>query len=244
MRMYAVYHKNNALSFISHLDIQRTLQRAFRRAGIPLAYSEGFNPHPRLSFAAAVPTGSSSDCEWFEVYLDCDMTPEAFMARTNACLPESLYLTDAALVPEGAGKLTKMVCAADYAVRFSAERALTAGEAGKALDAVLAGPIVVDKNTKGGIKAVDIRPQIIAASVRGEDEGAVLLDIQGRLTVDGGLRVEHLTDALAAALGVSHAAAEIHRTAMYFEPDAPALLPRLPAERLGVFESNEQGDSR
>ena len=74
--MLAVYHKGEAVRFVSHLDVQRTLHRAFRRAKAPLAYSAGFNPHPELSFASALPTGASSDCEWFEVELTEDMAPD------------------------------------------------------------------------------------------------------------------------------------------------------------------------
>ena len=59
MRMFAVYQKHEALSFISHLDIQRTLQRAFRRARIPLAYSDGFNPHSLPPYRPAQPARAS-----------------------------------------------------------------------------------------------------------------------------------------------------------------------------------------
>ena len=69
MRMLAVYHKTESARYISHLDVQRTLQRAFRRAKLPLRFSEGFNPHPELSFASALATGTTSDAEWFDVEL-------------------------------------------------------------------------------------------------------------------------------------------------------------------------------
>ena len=62
MRMLAVYHKAEDARFISHLDILRALQRAFRRAGLPLKYSDGFNPHPELSFASALATGIFAGC--------------------------------------------------------------------------------------------------------------------------------------------------------------------------------------
>ena len=69
MRIIARFEKGEAVRFVSHLDIQRTFQRAFRRANIPLAYSQGFNPHPQLSFATALSLGYTSEAEWFDVKL-------------------------------------------------------------------------------------------------------------------------------------------------------------------------------
>lgn len=225
MRMFAVYHKSEALSFISHLDIQRTLHRAFRRAGIPLAYSDGFNPHPQLSFAAAVPTGAASDCEWFEVRLTDFVEPNAFMQRTNACMPEGLFLSDAFEAPIQTGKLTVMVRAAEYRARLSAEQPLEVAQVQDALDALLSDEIYVNKRTKGGVKPVDIRPQIMQAVVEGIEGNEIILRVLGKLQADGGLRVELLTDALFDRLGAHGGAARICRTAMYFDSDGS--LPRL-----------------
>jgi len=225
MRMFAVYQKSEALSFISHLDIQRTLQRAFRRAQIPLAYSDGFNPHPQLSFAAAVPTGAASDCEWFEVKLQEEIDPKDFLERTNAAMPEGFRLLEAFEAPENAGKLTVMVCAAEYTARLSAKSPLTCEAVREALDALLQGEIFVNKRTKGGVKSVDIRPQIMQAAVEGIEGKEIILRVLGRLCADGGLRVELLTDALFDRLGADDGTARICRTAMYFDSDGP--LPRL-----------------
>ncbi|MGN0784443.1 MAG: TIGR03936 family radical SAM-associated protein [Candidatus Aphodomorpha sp.] len=225
MRMFAVYQKHEALSFISHLDIQRTLQRAFRRARIPLAYSDGFNPHPQLSFAAAVPTGAASTCEWFEVRLSEPVAPEAFLARTNAAMPDGLQLLRAFEAPEQAGKLTVMVRAAEYRARLTAETALSAEAVQEALDALLAGEIIVNKRTKGGVKPVDIRPQIMQATVEGIEGNEMILHVLGKLQADGGLRVELLTDALFDRLGAQGGVARICRMAMYFDSDGS--LPRL-----------------
>ena len=86
MKLIAAYHKGREVALISHLDIQRTLQRAFRRAGLPLLYSNGFNPHPQMSFATAAATGMTSECEWFEVQLSQELAPEDFLRRANAAL--------------------------------------------------------------------------------------------------------------------------------------------------------------
>lgn len=225
MRIFATYRKGESLAFISHLDIQRTLQRAFRRAGLPLRYSEGFNPHPQLSFAAAVPTGETSECEWFEVRLAEPVGPEEFLRRANAALPAGLSVGTAFEAPVQAGTLSAMVRAAAYRVCLTAEGGLSAGAVAEALETLLAGEIFVNKRTKGGSRPVDIRPQIMQASVEGMEETEVVLRVLGKLQADGGLRASLLADAVLDRLDAHGGAARICRTAMYFDSDGS--LPRL-----------------
>ena len=87
MRLIARLTKLEPVRFVSHLDILRLLQRAFRRAGVPLSYSQGFNPHPLLSFATALSTGYTSGAEWIDVKLDKDMDTDDFLLSVNAALP-------------------------------------------------------------------------------------------------------------------------------------------------------------
>ena len=225
MRMIAVYHKGEALKFISHLDIQRTLQRAFRRAELPLLYSQGFNPHPQVSFASALSTGVSSDAEWFEVQLNGDMTPEAFTARLNAVLPSGLTISDAFVAPENFGTLAAKTCAAAYIARIAFDTTVSEERLREALVALLSGEITVMKRTKSGIKPVDIRPQILEVSVTGIAGNEVTLRVLGKLQADGGLRMELLLGALYDRLD-AHGSANIRRTDMFFAGDGP--LPRLP----------------
>ena len=229
MRMIAVYHKGESLKMISHLDVQRTLQRAFLRAGLPLAFSQGFNPHPQLSFASALGTGTSSDAEWFDVELtgDAPVSPADFTARVNAALPDGFSVSDAFAAPEGFGTLSKKTLAAAYAVRVEFPRPVSGEALEGALSALLSGEIIINKRTKGGMKDVDIRPQILKVTVTKVEGNVVSLLVLGRLQADGGLRVEHLLGALYDRLDAQGFAA-IRRTAMYFADDG--LLPRLPLE--------------
>ena len=227
MKLIAAYHKGQELAMISHLDIQRTLQRAFRRANLPLLYSNGFNPHPQFSFATAAATGMSSDCEWFDVELSQEIDPEAFMQRANAVMPQGMCISGAFVAPEPFGSLSAKLRAAEYRVSFQFEEPVSKEKLDETLEAMLAGEIIIQKRTKGGIRPVDMRPYILRVSV-GQVEGEqAALFVLGKLQADGGLRVDAFIDALLERLDV-HGAYEIHRMNLYFAEDG--LLPHLPAE--------------
>ncbi len=227
MKLIAAYHKGNEIAMISHLDIQRTLQRAFRRAGIPLLYSNGFNPHPQFSFATAAATGMSSEAEWFEVQLSEEMAPEEFVRRANGAMPRGMSVSGAFVAPENFGSLSAKLRAAGYRIDLAFTEAVSEEKLQSTLEEMLSGEIIINKRTKGGIKPVDMRPYILRVSVgQVEGEKAALL-VLGKLQADGGLRVDAFIDALLERLD-AHAAYEIHRTHMYFAEDG--LLPHLPAE--------------
>ena len=227
MKLIASYHKGNEIAMISHLDIQRTLQRAFRRAGLPLLYSNGFNPHPQFSFATAAATGMSSEQEWFEVQLSEEVSPEEFVRRANEAMPKGMSVAQAFVAPENFGSLSAKLRAAGYRIDLAFTEAVSEEKLQNTLAEMLAGEIIINKRTKGGIKPVDMRPYILRVSV-GQVEGdqAALL-VLGKLQADGGLRVDAFIDALLERLD-AHASYEIHRTHMYFAEDG--LLPHLPAE--------------
>ena len=78
MRLVVKYTKGEKVKYISHLDFMRLVQRALRRAEIPVAYSKGFNPHPRLSFASALAVGTTSDGEYLDIILEKEMDPKPY----------------------------------------------------------------------------------------------------------------------------------------------------------------------
>ena len=227
MKLIAAYQKGNEIAMISHLDIQRTLQRAFRRAGIPLLYSNGFNPHPQFSFATAAATGMSSECEWFEVQLSEEMAPEEFVRRANEVMPQGMRVSGAFAAPENYGSLSAKLRAAEYRVELQFVEPVSREKLAETLEAMLTGEIIIQKRTKGGIRPVDMRPYILRVSVGQVEGGEIALLVLGKLQADGGLRVDAFIDALLERLD-AHAAYEIHRTNMYFAEDG--LLPHLPVE--------------
>jgi len=150
-----VYSKENEGIYISHLDFLRTIGRSLRRAGLPVKYSEGFNPHVCLSFASPLSVGISSGCEMFTAELTEDVAPEEFKERLNGALPKSIR---AIKVTEGEAQFSK-IAYADYEIITEGE--LTPGqiEAFLSLDEIL-----MDKKTKKGIKETDIKMDIFSIS--------------------------------------------------------------------------------
>lgn len=114
MKIRVQYAKEGRLRFLSHLDVQRTLARAFRRSGLPVAYSQGFNPHPRISFGSALATGVSSEGEFFDLNLTEPVAPDQLTAVLNRALPDGLRVVEAREVPEQQDSLMSLLNAAKY----------------------------------------------------------------------------------------------------------------------------------
>jgi radical SAM-linked protein len=90
MRIRITFIKQGALRYTGHLDLHRLWERAARRAGLPLAYSQGFHPQPKMNMAAALPLGFSSRCEVMDMRLERDMSLEDLPTRLNETLPSGL----------------------------------------------------------------------------------------------------------------------------------------------------------
>ena len=195
---YAVrlrFYKRGSLSFIAHLDLVRTLTKAISRAGIPVRYSEGFNPHPRLSFATAMSIGLESDCEFLDIRLTKTVDPLLLMQAFNESLTPELQATEAYL-PEP--KFTD-IAYASYTVRIVTDGASPA--LAEACTRALSGPVVVFKRSKSGDKDTDISEGIRSASVTYED-GALLLSAVLKADNAGFINPEYLVTHLKNTCGI------------------------------------------
>ncbi len=216
MKLIAAYQKNRAIAYTSHLDVQRTLQRAFRRADLPLAYSNGFNPHPLMSFATALKTGYTSACEWFALELVSPVAPDAFLARVNAVLPMGMQVSDA-FVGDDAEILSRAVRASRYRVEVHFDAPVERETLQSALSTLLSGTeILINKRTKSGMRQADIRPQILKAALTEASGSLAVFDLVGTLTVDGGLPVDSFFQALFDRMD-SSGVLLVHRARMYFD---------------------------
>ena len=225
MRIIAAFQKNKEISYTSHLDVQRTLQRSFRRAELPLAYSKGFNPHPKLSFATALATGYTSSGEWFEVELDRSIEPQTFIERVNSVLPDGMRIVEAFEADDSIDTLSKLIRAAKYELTVHFVAPVSEQNVKDAVQSIMdTDTVIVDKKTKSGIKAANIRPDILEASVKDVSESYAILDVVGTLTAAGGLRAETFVRALFDRLHLN-GFFTAHRISLYFE--GSDRLPRL-----------------
>ena len=121
-RLRIRFSRGDETKYISHLDLMRMWQRALQRAGIPLAYSEGFNPHPRLSLAAPLPVGVTAGAELMDIVCTRWVSPHNFTDAVNKQLPEGVRVLQAYPVPETMPSLQSAVTHAEYEVEIDTDR--------------------------------------------------------------------------------------------------------------------------
>jgi radical SAM-linked protein len=121
-RLRISFSRGTGLKFISHLDLIRLWQRALNRAGIALAYSEGFNPHPRMSLAAPLALGVTSDAELMDIVLEKFVSPHTFTAAIGRQLPEGIVIRQVYNAPLTMPSLQSQVRFAEYTVEMETAR--------------------------------------------------------------------------------------------------------------------------
>ncbi|HVV20074.1 MAG TPA: TIGR03936 family radical SAM-associated protein, partial [Pseudonocardiaceae bacterium] len=95
------YAKRGKLRFTSHRDVARAFERALRRAGVPMAFSQGFSPHPKVSWVGAAPTGAASEAEYVEIQVTERVDPQALRTAVDAALPPGLDVVEAVVAAGG-----------------------------------------------------------------------------------------------------------------------------------------------
>lgn len=115
IRMRVQYMKTGAIRYTSHLDTVRMFQRGFKACGMPVSYSQGYHPHPRMSFGPSLKTGWEGYDEYFDSYLD--FAVEHVAERCNPHLPDGLRITGSAIVPAPLPKLPVAISGARFVVR-------------------------------------------------------------------------------------------------------------------------------
>ncbi|HEU5180773.1 MAG TPA: TIGR03960 family B12-binding radical SAM protein [Candidatus Polarisedimenticolia bacterium] len=178
-RYRARYHKQGKMRYLSHLELSRTMMRAFRRADIPMAYTEGFHPMPRLAFASALAVGVESLGDYLDFETTRELDPEAMRSAANASLPGGIGLDSIAPVSPGAETLGELVNAARYAVRL--ERSLGDEALEPDLAARLAGAteLKVMRERKGRTEELDVLPSIHRLAVRDSATLEMILKVGG-----------------------------------------------------------------
>ena len=167
------YTKRGRLRFTSHRDIARVFERALRRAQVPMAFSAGFSPHPRISWVGAAATGVASEAEYVEIALAVVCDPERLRAALDAALPDGIDVVDAVVATPGTS-LPDLVQASSWSIRLPG---VEVAAARLAVAAFLAAPAVeVERMTKNGRRTFDTRAAVVEMTAD-EGEGCAILAV-------------------------------------------------------------------
>ena len=199
-----VFKKDGKLKFISHLDLIRTMKGAFSRAGIPIYYSEGFNPHPKMVFSLPLSIGCESVCEYLDIKLNSPMDEKELLERLNAQFPPELQFTK---VYERTTEFTS-IASAEYDITLYEN--VTAEDVKKALE----GPIIVNKKSKKGMVDVDLSSGIVSIEVTQAQDCVKIKAILGAKQ-DGYVNPDLLIKGIGAKLEVEFWDYDIMRSAVY-----------------------------
>ena len=215
-RLRVTYAKGEALKYISHLDLARTWERAFRRARLPVAYSQGFNPRPRFQMASALPVGVTGRSELLDLWLAEPLLSKEVVARLRPVVPRGLEVLSADEVDLKAPALQAQMRAADY--RATIHTAEPAEAIERRIQALLASAAIPRRRQqKGNWQTYNLRPLIQSARVEAMPEGTILLALRLEASPQGAGRPEEVLDALGLALSLH----SVERTCLHFdEPGA------------------------
>ncbi|WP_300276782.1 TIGR03936 family radical SAM-associated protein [Peptacetobacter sp.] len=175
--MRVKFKKEGDMIYISHLDLQRTLQRAFRRAEIQLSYSQGFNPHPKMSYGNALALGTESNGEYVDIEIEDELTEKEFLEKITPELPKGIEFIKCKEIDKTTPALSSIIEWGEYLLTIPLERKLSKEFVkSKILDFMNKEEIIITKkNKKGKIVEVNIRPLIKTFDVLDlEDESITL----------------------------------------------------------------------
>jgi len=201
--------KSGKLRFLSHLEFMDAVMRAMRRAGILMAFSQGYSPHPRLAFADALPVGIASQAECGDIGLSAGLDPQEFMRRVNRQMPEGLRILEACEVGLDATSLSKIIGASRYQVFVPADIAGMDVDVCQQKMALMLSvdQLLIDRAQKGNTRRINIRPLIYECSIR---------------EAPGGLEVEMLL--ADSPKGKGHPGEVLHFLFEWRDPSETALL--------------------
>lgn len=210
------------LAYISHLDMLRLFLRALRRSRMPLAFSRGYNPHPRLTLALPLPLGVTASEEYGEIYFTEAIQPKFFISNLNPQLPEALELTGAFSASLEAPSLASLVVAALYRaiLKSSFAHDVNSESVQDALERLLAREeiLVQRKTKKKKIIYTNVRPYIIEAAVKNENNKPMELSLVLKAGSQGGISPVFLLEQLEsdpAATNIRVCDWQLHRERLY-----------------------------
>jgi radical SAM-linked protein len=207
------FSRGEKIKFISHLDITRLWERALRRSGVPLTYSQGFSPHPQISLAVPLSVGMTSEAELMDVVCDRPVTPQWFEGALSQQLPDGISITLVQAVAAQLPSLQSQVRFAEYRVLVKTEK--TREEIEDMVNHLMSLKTLTWQHQRDtGAKTYDLRALVALLMLLEYEPGSVTLGMRLRSDNLGSGRPEQVT----AALGFTQYPDSIHRTALILEP--------------------------
>lgn len=208
MRLRITFAKQGALRYTGHLDLHKIWERTARRAEIPLAYSQGFHPQPKIYLASALPLGFSSRAEVLDMRLKEEIPLEGLRERFQGAVPPGLEILQVERVDEALPALQTQLTAAEFEVTFT--EPVDASDLTGRLAAVMeAGSLPRERRGK----AYDLRPLIESLRVSAHPQGHLLLHMVLSAREGATGRPEEVLD----QMGIPMEAARIERTRLIFQ---------------------------
>jgi radical SAM-linked protein len=210
-RLRITFAKGEPIKYISHLDLMRTWERALRRAQVPLAYSEGFNPRPKISIAAPLPVGFTGRGEVMDVVLSRRTSPYNFAKRLKSQLPPGLEILSVEEVYLSLPSLPSQMRYAEYRVAVESKETLAEMEK-RVVQVLSAQDLPRQRERKGKVTEYNLRPLIDDLWIEGREGGACVLGM--RLQSDS--QATGRPDEVLEAMGLGEVPHSIERTRCLF----------------------------
>ena len=221
MNLRVKYGKTDQGKFISHLDLIRAWERAFRRARTPISYSQGFNPHPKVSFGSALAVGLTSTGEYMDIVLKSNFPIQEIKGELAKYLPAGLIVYDIKEIDPKATPLMAVINRAKYLVGINLFQDVNQQELDNILNDLLQQEkIIILRNTKKGLRERDIRAGIFELEAKVIDKNKVELVMVVETGSGGNVRPEEVVEALKEkGLSIESETINIHREGLYISSD-------------------------
>jgi len=191
MKLRIKFKKHGPIRFIGHLDVMRFFQKTIRRAQIDVAYTTGFSPHQIMSFAAPLGVGLESNGEYMDIEVNSIQSCEDVRLRLNAASVPGIEIVSVKILPEKAGNAMASVAAASYTVKFREGRTPSCDIAAELEQFMKRESIPVTKETKKGVRSLDLKQGIYSFSWNGNCF-SMLVDASSAGNIKPGMVIEAL----------------------------------------------------
>ncbi len=219
LRLRINYAKEEPLRFLSHLEMLNVFTRALRRAGLPLAYSQGFNPHPLIAFGSALAVRVTSDDEYLDVRLEKEIRAHELHNLLQKQLPEGLKIKKVKIIPLQTPALMSVINRASYLVTTPATEKLSENALRDGLQNFWdKSSVVIERVTKKGTKKLDLRPGVFLLEARVAPKEVIwnmVVSSGNKVNIRPLEPVKWVTEKC--CLSVNLELAKIHRTGLYIE---------------------------